>query len=166
MRATILFLIELLVIATVFHLDYLNLLPVSKVPYLFLLGWISIRIRGRRWRDVGLTIGQPFLKILLIGVAVGIGIESLELFATQPLLTQLLHRGPDLHSLQRLVGNTLLLVLGIFLAWVLAAFGEECVYRGYLTNRCAEILGDSKTAWIVSTIPSSCCSGSPIFTRT
>jgi membrane protease YdiL (CAAX protease family) len=44
------------------------------------------------------------------------------------------------------------LVLGIFLAWVLAAFGEECVYRGYLTNRCAEILGDSKTAWIVSTI--------------
>jgi uncharacterized protein len=152
MRAKILFLIELLVIGTVFNLDYLNLLPVSKVPYLFLLGWISIRVRGHRWRDVGLTVGQPFLKILLIGAAVGIGIEALELFATQPFLTRLLHRGPDLDSLQRLVGNTLLLALGIFLAWALAAFGEECVYRGYLANRCAEILGDSKTAWIVSTI--------------
>jgi membrane protease YdiL (CAAX protease family) len=152
MRAKLLFAIELLVIATVFHLDYLGLLPVSKTPYLFLLGWISIRLRGLRWKDVGLTVNQPLLKLLAIGLAVGIVMEALELFATQPLLTRLLHQGPDLHQLQRLVGNPHLLILGTVLAWVLAAFGEETVYRGYLLNRCADLFGRSAVGWIASAV--------------
>ena len=156
MRATIIFLIELLVIATVFHLDYLGLLPVSKTPYLFLLGWISIRLRGLRWKDVGLRFGPepdwPLTKILIVGFVVGIGMEALELFATQPLLTKLLHQAPDLHELQRLVGNTQLLILGIVLAWILAAFGEETVWRGYLLNRLGDLFGKSTFAWSVAAI--------------
>lgn len=153
MRSTkFLLVIELLVIATVFHLDYIGLLPFSKTPFLFLLGWISIRWRGLRWKDVGLTIKQPFLKFVGIGLAVGIAMEALELFATQPLLTRLLHKGPDLHELEQLVGNPKLLVLGIVLAWVLAAFGEEMVWRGYLLNRCADLFQRSRAGWIVSAI--------------
>jgi uncharacterized protein len=156
MRAKLLFAIELLVIATVFHLDYLGLLPVSKTPYLFLLGWISIRLRGLRWKDVGLKLGPdpdwPLTKILFVGVVVGVAMEALELFATQPFLTKIFGQGPDLHQLQPLVGNTQLLLLGIVLSWVLAAFGEECVYRGYLTNRVAEIFGTSKNAWMIAAI--------------
>src|SRR2546421_12756587 len=100
-----LFVVEVVIIAGVFYLDWIGILPVSKTPYLFLLGWISLRIRGVQWRDIGLKLDQPFLKLLVIGVVVGIGMEALELFATQPLLTKLLNQGPDLHELQRLVGN-------------------------------------------------------------
>ena len=149
-RKPLLLVIEILVVATVFHLDYIGLLPFSKTPFLFLLGWISIRWRGLRWKDVGLVAKQPFLKFVAIGLAVGVAMEALELFATQPLLTRLLNKGPDLHELQQLVGNTRLLVLGIVLAWVLAAFGEEMVWRGYLLNRCADVFGRSTTAWIIS----------------
>ncbi len=152
MRAKILFLIEVLVVATVFHLDYIGLLPVSKTPFLFLLGWISIRWRGLRWKDVGLTINQSLVKLLAIGLAVGIAMEALELFATQPILTSLLHKAPDLHEFQRLVGNTKLLILGIVLAWVLAGFGEEMVYRGYLLNRVADLFGRSTIGWTSSAI--------------
>jgi membrane protease YdiL (CAAX protease family) len=157
MRGKLLLLIvEALVIATVFHLDYLNLLPVSKTPYLFLLGWISIRLRDLRWRDVGLRLGpepdRSLTKILLVGIVVGVGMEALELFLTQPLLTKLLGQGPDLHELQRLIGNMQLLILGIVLAWILAAFGEEAVYRGYLLNRCADLFGRSTTGWIAAAI--------------
>lgn len=156
MRAKLFFTIELLVIATVFHLDYLQLLPVSKTPYLFLLGWISIRCRGLHWKDVGLKLGPgpdwPLTRILFVGVVVGVGMEALELFATQPLLTKLFNRGPDLHELHRLIGNTQLLILGIVLAWALAAFGEETVYRGYLLNRCADLLGRSTTGWAASAV--------------
>jgi membrane protease YdiL (CAAX protease family) len=152
MRAKLLLTIELLVVATVFHLDYLGLLPFSKTPYLFLLGWISIRLRGQRWRDLGLKLDQPFPKLLVIGIVGGVAMEALELFATQPVLTKILGQGPDLHQLQRLIGNTQLLILGIVLAWVLAAFGEELVYRGYLTNRLAGLFGGSKIAWIVAAV--------------
>jgi membrane protease YdiL (CAAX protease family) len=148
----VLLVVEILVIATVFHLDYIGLLPVSKTPYLFLLGWVSLRWRGLRWKDVGLTINQSVLKLVAIGLAVGIVMEALELFATQPLLIRLLNRVPDLHELRPLVGNVKLLILGIVLAWALAAFGEETVWRGYLLNRCADVLGRSRAAWIVSAI--------------
>src|SRR6202035_3919522 len=111
MSAKLLFVIEVLVIATVFHLDYLGLLPVSKTPYLFLLGWISIRLRRQRWKDVGLKRDQSFLKLLALGIVVGVAMEALELFATQPFLTKILGQGPDLHQLQPLVGNAQLLLL-------------------------------------------------------
>jgi len=156
MRAKLLFVIEVLVIATIFHLDYLGLLPVSKTPYLFLLGWISIRLRRQRWKDFGLKLGPepdwPLTKILFVGVVVGAAMEALELFATQPFLTKILGQGPDLRQLQPLVGNTQLLLLGIVLSWILAAFGEETVYRGYLLNRCADLFGKSTTAWMTSAI--------------
>jgi membrane protease YdiL (CAAX protease family) len=150
--AKFLLVVELLVIGTVFNLDYLHLLPFSKTPYLFLLGWISLRVRSLRWRDVGLKLDQPFLKLLGIGLLVGAAMEAFELFLTQPLLTKILNQGPDLHEYQRLIGNTELLVLGIALAWVLAAFGEEAVYRGYLLNRCADLFGRSAIGWIASTV--------------
>ena len=147
-----LFLIEIVVIAAVFYLDYRHLLLFSKTPYLFLLGWISLRIRNVRWRDVGLNGDQPFAKVLLIGVALGVGMEALELFATQPLLTKLLNKGPDLDEFRRLIGNTQLLVMGVVLAWILAGFGEETVWRGYLTNRVADFFGRSTTGWSAAAI--------------
>src|SRR4051812_34865671 len=125
MRGKLLFVLEIVIVAAVFFLDWVGILPVSKKPYLFLLGWVSLGIRGLRWRDVGLKLDQPFLKLLAIGAVVGIAMEALELFATQPLLTKLLHQGPDLHELQRLVGNTQLLIVALVFAWLVAAFGEE-----------------------------------------
>jgi membrane protease YdiL (CAAX protease family) len=152
MRGKLLLTIELLIVATVFYLDWIGLLPVSKTPYLFLLGWISLRIRGLRWKNVGLNGEQPFVKVLLIGVLFGIGMEALELFATQPLLTKLLNKGPDLDEFRRLIGNTTLLIIAVTLAWVLAAFGEETVWRGYFMNRLTDIFGRSRTGWIVSAV--------------
>src|SRR5256885_10120045 len=118
MSSKLLFVVELIVIGAVFYLDWVGILPVSKTPYLFLLGWISLRIRGLRWRDVGLKLDQPFQKLLVIGVVVGIGMEALELFATQPLLSKLLDKGPDLDEFRRLIGNTQLLIIALALAWV------------------------------------------------
>ena len=152
MRAKMLFVVEIIVIAGVFYLDVIGILPVSKTPYLFMLGWISLRVRGLRWKDVGLNREQPFLKVLVIGVAVGIGMEALELFATQPLLTKLLNKGPDLEEFRRLIGNTTLFIIAIALAWVLAAFGEEMVWRGYFTNRVVDVLGRSTITWIAAAI--------------
>src|ERR1700730_3273184 len=144
--------VEVIVVAGIFYLDWQHLLPVSKVPYLFVLGWISLRLRGQRWKDVGFTIAPNWPMLLFVGLLVGLGMEALELFATQPLLTKLLNQGPDLHQYKVLIGNARLLILGIVLAWVLAAFGEESVYRGYLLNRCAGFFGELRNAWITAAI--------------
>jgi membrane protease YdiL (CAAX protease family) len=144
--------VEVAVVAGIFYLAWRHLLPVSKVPYLFVLGWISLRLRGQRWKDVGFTIAPNWPMLLFIGLLVGLGMEALELFVTQPALTKLLGKGPDLSQLNSLIGNANKLVVALVLFWVLAAFGEELVYRGYLMNRVAGVLGDSNGAWVVSFI--------------
>jgi uncharacterized protein len=147
-----LFVVEIAVGAGIFYLAWRHLLPVSKVPYLFVLGWISLRLRGQHWKDVGFTIAPNWPVLLFVGLLVGLGMEALELFVTQPALTKLLGKGPDLSQLNSLIGNTNKLVVALALFWVVAAFGEELVYRGYLMNRVAGLLGGSNGAWIVSFI--------------
>jgi membrane protease YdiL (CAAX protease family) len=147
-----LLLLELLIVAALFYGDLKHLVPVSKTPFLFLLAWLSLRLRNLRWKDVGLKRSESLLKTILIGVSAGIGIELLELFVTQPFLVRLNGKMPDLSQFQVLRHNPKMLLLGLALTWTLAAFGEEMVYRGYLMNRIAGLGRDSRLAWIASLI--------------
>lgn len=47
------------------------------------------------------------------------------------------------------------LALFLTLSWILAAFGEELCFRGFLLQRLARVLGGSQTAWIVALLVSS-----------
>jgi membrane protease YdiL (CAAX protease family) len=143
-------LLEAVLVFLLFIADAHHLIPVSKTPELILLGWISLRLRHLRWRDVGLISKRPFLQTLALGVAGGVAIELLELFVTQPLLVRLTHRPPDLSDFNELRGNFKLMLLGLALTWILGAFGEEMAWRGWLMNRVASLGHKSRAAWIVS----------------
>jgi membrane protease YdiL (CAAX protease family) len=43
-------------------------------------------------------------------------------------------------------------LLLIAASWVLAAFGEEMVWRGFAMTRVAEVLGGGTSAWLVSLV--------------
>jgi membrane protease YdiL (CAAX protease family) len=150
-RSRLLVLAELAVIVGIFVGD--RYLPVSKTPYLFSLAWISLRLRGLGWHDVGLARPRSWLTAIGIGVLAGAGMEALELLVTQPLLMKLTGRKPDFSDFFALHGNLKLLLVGLAFSWTLAAFGEEMVWRGYLMNRVASLIGHSRRiAWIASLI--------------
>jgi membrane protease YdiL (CAAX protease family) len=143
---------EFAIIIALFVADFTHHIFFSKLPWLFLLAWISLRWRGFGWRDVGLARPLSWPRTIVIGVLGGLGIELLELFVTQPLLAKLLGKMPDFSDLNGLGGNWKLLLLGLALTWTMAAFGEEMVYRGYLMNRVAGLFRDPKVAWTISLI--------------
>ena len=145
-------LVEFLIIGALFVADYRHHVIFSKTPFLFLLGWISLRWRGLGWRDVGLARPANWRRTIIIGVVCGIGMELLELFVTQPLLVKITGKMPDLSDLGEMHGNWKLLQVFLALTWTLAAFGEEMVYRGYLMNRVAGLLRNPKVAWTISLI--------------
>jgi uncharacterized protein len=64
----------------------------------------------------------------------------------------LLGKQPDLEDFRALTGNLKLTLLFVTLTWLLAAYGEEMVYRGYLMNRVADLLNRTRPAWIISLI--------------
>lgn len=143
-------LFEFAIVALIFEADLHHHIYLSKTPYLFLLGWASLRLRGLRWKDVGFAQPRSWAHAFVIGIAAGLAIELFELFVSQPLLARWIGKMPDLSDFSGLVGNWKLTLFFIVLLWVLAALGEEIVYRGYLMNRLAGLFRNSKAAWIAS----------------
>ena len=144
--------VEFLIVALIFYADYRRLIPFSKTPELLLLGWISLRVRNLRWRDVGLTRYLSWPVTITIGVGLGVLTEAFQLLITQPILSRLIGKEPDLELFRMLTGNLKMTLLFIALSWTLAAFGEELFWRGYLMNRVADVGGRTPAAWIVSLV--------------
>ena len=143
---------EFLIVALIFYADHRGWIPFSKTPELLLLGWISLRVRRLRWRDVGLTRYRSWAMTIAVGVFLGALLETFQLLVTQPILARLLGRQPDLELFRMLTGNIKMTMLFIALSWTLAAFGEEMVWRGYLMHRVADVGGRRPRAWIVSLV--------------
>jgi len=146
-----LILVEFALVAAIYVGRQHHILKVSATPYLVLLAWISLRVRGVQWKQIGFTSYRNWTTTLLLGLASGVGLELFDLFGKQRLLTRLLGKPPDLATFSAVRGNLKFALLMIALLWILAAYGEELVYRGYLMNRVADLFGGGKrTAWIVS----------------
>jgi CAAX protease family protein len=143
---------EIAIVVLLFVADWNRLIPISKTPFILLLGWVSLRNRKIGWKEIGFHLFRNWQMTLLAGIAGGIFIEGLELFVTQPILVRLTGEQPDLSLFRPMIGNAKLFVLGVLLAWTLAAFGEELVYRGYVMNRFADLGNRKRIAWIVSLI--------------
>jgi membrane protease YdiL (CAAX protease family) len=143
---------EFAIVAGLFYADVQHHIYISKTPFLFLLGWVSLRLRGIRWKDVGFAPPRSWGKALPAGIAAGVCMEALELFVTQPLLARWLGKMPDLSDFANMTGNLKVFLIYLVLVWTLGALGEEIVYRGYLMNRVAGVFRETKAAWVLSLI--------------
>ena len=144
--------LEIALIAAIFWADEAGYVPLSKTPFLFLVAWASLRLRALGWRDAGLRLPSRWQRVAAVGVAWGVAMWLLEFFVTMPLLRELLGYWPDLTAFNDIVGNAPLLAIYLALNWVLAAFGEETVWRGYALPRAAEFLGTGSRAWILALV--------------
>jgi membrane protease YdiL (CAAX protease family) len=127
-------------IALVVGLDALDYVPVSKTPLLLLIGWVSLRLRGARWQDVGFRRGPDLRRLAYLAVMGGIALETFQLTITQPLVVRAFGAQPDLQPFTSLAGNLPRAAIGLLFVWVIAAFGEELVWRGYVFNRIAGLV--------------------------
>lgn len=139
--------------------NIVHVVPFSETPFILLLGWISLRLRGLRWRSIGLVKPASWRRTVFIAVVAAIGLQLLSTFVTEPLITLVTHQPTDLSQFKPLVGNAKLLGIYLLLIWTLAAFGEELVYRGYILNRMADLGDRTPRAWAISLLAVSCLFG-------
>ena len=125
--------VELALVAALFWADERGWIPLSKTPFL-------------------LSLPANWKKFAAIGVAAGIAMWLLEFFVTMPLLYRVLGYLPDLTYFNDLVGSIELLLIYLALNWVLAAFGEEMMWRGYALPRAAQFCGSGTRAWVLALI--------------
>lgn len=89
-------------------------------------------------------------RLALALAAVGVLFQFFSIYVMEPLIIRLTGKPIDLNEIALIEGNLFMLALFLALVWTLAAFGEELVFRGYLMNRVAELLGGNSTAWVLS----------------
>lgn len=115
----------------------------------------SLRVRRLKWKQIGFARYRTWARTLLLGIAGGIGLELFDLFGKQRILTRFLGKAPDLSVFATVGGHLRSALLMIVFIWIVAAFGEELFYRGYLTKRLADFGFRTRSAWIVSLLVTS-----------
>src|SRR5437773_4502484 len=139
---------ELLVAAAILAAGFAGILPLGATPFLIIFGILSLWLRGEGPRAVGLALRPHWRRTVLVGSGAGIAYQCLSLYVAEPAIARLTRRLPDVSLFAPLAGNVHFLLISLAVAWTLAAFGEEFVYRGYLLTRVARGLGDTPRVWL------------------
>ena len=126
--------------------------PVGEVIPFFIIGWISLRLRGIGWRGIGLRRPTSWPKTILIAAVIGVSLQLLSIYVTEPVMLHVFHQRENLDEFKPLIGNVKLALLGLVVVWLLAAFPEEMVFRGYIFNRIVDVSGTRIAAVILTTI--------------
>jgi hypothetical protein len=94
------------------------------------------------WREIGYARPASWLRVLAIGVPLGIAFKLL----MKSLVMPLLGADPVNHAFHFLVGNRAALPGTILTMIVVAGFGEETLFRGYLFERLGKLFGSGRWA--------------------
>lgn len=142
-------------LAAVFALCFARLFPFSIQVFLLAFTSLSLWLRGLSWRDVGLRRSKAWWKVVLQAVLAALLIAIVVNLVTAPLVHRLVGSSVNNSRFENIRGNFVALMGWLAVAWTLAAFGEEMIFRGYLMNRVADIVGRTRTGWVISLLLSS-----------
>jgi membrane protease YdiL (CAAX protease family) len=121
----------------------------TLLSILLALGLIGLVLWLRRssWREFGLKKPKSWLKTVILAIG-GLITIYVVVIITMPLVIRLTGQPVDRSPFDVLRGNVPALIFGLLVVWTLAAFGEEMIFRGYLMNTLARVLGNGKGSWI------------------
>jgi CAAX protease family protein len=132
--------------------DAWGLVPFSRTPFLLLFCRVSLRLRRLAWRDIGLSRPPRMKRAIALGIVTGLAIELFAINFTTPWIAAMTGAPPDVSDFRIVVGNVQLLLIFVVVNWILAAFGEELAFRGYLMNRFGNAFGGTPVAWVASLV--------------
>jgi len=124
-----------------------RILP-NEVPILFVLLFISLRLRDGRWTVPGLERPRSWPKTLAIAVIAAAILQIGSELVMQPVGSHLWHHPEQASSVlttSALSWRSAMRNLAI--VWSFGAFGEELSYRSYLLTRAADLGDRSKIAY-------------------
>ena len=117
----------------------------------FFAAWALLRWRGMGWSSVGLRTPVPWW-IVIVGAAVlylaNMGLGS----HVAPALAELISPAQQASFMGYIRGNPPGFALWLTIGIVVGGFMEECLFRGFLLNRVAEMLGGSGLAIAIGVV--------------
>lgn len=125
------------------------------------LASLVLQSRGIGWREIGLARPDSWRTTVLLGVGLTVG-TILAAVAIQGIMLNLpgLEVQPsDQSQYNPLHRNLPMLLTMLVLSWTTIAFGEEMLFRAFLTNSMAGLFQHAKARWALALIGSSVAFG-------
>jgi uncharacterized protein len=109
----------------------------SPLSAILVVAWVALS--HTPWREIGYVRPRSWTSTLVIGIVIGVAFKFLMKAIVMPLLG-----GPPINQAYHWVtGNTAALPFMLFLMIVVAGWGEETLYRGWMFERLGKLLGTS-----------------------
>jgi membrane protease YdiL (CAAX protease family) len=128
-----------------------RLIP-NEVPILFVLGLLSLRLRGGSWSATGLKMPASWRRTILFAIAAAALRILIGALVIEPVTAHFWPPTVAPGGSNEIQGHAIVALQWLLLIWTFAAFGEEIGYRGYLLTRAAEVGGRSSAAYWVGNI--------------
>lgn len=139
-----------LTIIAVILLSFLDsIIPSFGVPLALSVIFIIYRWKKLPIKLLGFFRPKSWLKIVLIGLVVGIFIQVFDTYILTPVYELIGIRTADLSSYDSIVGNKSMLFLLLAISWTTAGLGEELIYRSFFLWQIVAFFEDSKGKWII-----------------
>ncbi len=118
--------------------------------YIFGIAIALITFWAKRWDWNYFGLSNPnWTKSIISGILYAIGIFVFVDIMLQPVFEHLFGE-IDLQALDGIKGNFISYIIFILFMWVVAGFGEEFLFRGYIVKRLAIIFGNTNNSWIIA----------------
>jgi len=109
-----------------------------------------ITLWAKRWDWSYFGLSNPnWIKSIISGMLYSIGIFVLVDIIIQPIFEHLFGE-INLQAFDGIKGNFISYLIFILFMWIVAGFGEEFLFRGYIVKRLAIIFGDTNKSWIIA----------------
>ena len=119
---------------------------VAPLSAVLVLVWT--RLSRTPWREIGYVRPKSWIGSVAVGIAFGIAFK----FLMKAIVMPLLGANPINQAYRYLAGNPAALIAAAWTMIVIGGFGEETVFRGYMFERLAKLLGQSLGARIVTVL--------------
>jgi uncharacterized protein len=110
---------------------------VAPLSAIFALVWV--RLSRTPWREIGYVRPKSWIRSVAIGIAFGVVFKLVMKAIVMPLLGA----DPINQAYHYLAGNTAALPGMVFTLIIVAGFGEETVFRGWMFERFGRLFGSS-----------------------
>jgi uncharacterized protein len=145
----------LLLVSTVIIITSFRRVPgIGMIAALVIIG-ITIWLRGDRLISLGFSPPENWGTTILWSFLLGIGIQFASTVILEPFSDKVTKSTTDHSAFESLRGNLLNFLLIVLTVWILVAFVEEVIFRGYMIGEIAELIGTSKIALAVNLVLSS-----------
>lgn len=114
------------------------------IPALVFVAFASMKIRNMRLADTGLSKADFTLKNIITGMVTACFYFILFHFIIDAMVSKI--GSNAIETIFGVKGNMPKLILWLIASWVIAAFYEEIIFRGYLVNRMTDLFGNSLPA--------------------